>query len=311
MKRYQPTTLHLTLLLLCFLAVGTSHAQTPLEKPHMSENTLISPYYFGPNAFPVPEMLDGTVHHDLHAELTANHYRGYASDRTTDLTLRVHIPLFTDRVNLTLWMPTVEWYKSTERRMRQCRTWDLAQTDSRARSGCVSGDISISTDIQVLKARRWWPDIAIRAAIKTASGNDFQYARYYDAPGYFADIALGRSILLGSKKDHDLRLAASAGFLCWQTANGRQNDATLFGFLLRWSWHKISLTESLRGYSGWEHNSCNEGSLAGDFPMVFKSQFNYRIHRHWQLQAAYQYGIQDYPFHQIQLGVAYNVNILK
>ena len=69
------------------------------------ETSMVSPYYFGPNAFPVPDMLDGTVQPDLRIELDGNHYFGTRGDHTTDLTLKVNIPLFTDRVNLSAWMP--------------------------------------------------------------------------------------------------------------------------------------------------------------------------------------------------------------
>ena len=283
--------------------------QTTIARTNYSAATLISPYYFGPNAFPVPEMLDGTTSHDLRIELMANHYYGFKRDHTTDFTFRVTIPLFTRYVNLTVWMPFVEWYSNTAARLSECRLTELASTDTKARKGVTSGDVYFSTDIHVLRQKKYLPDIAIRAALKTASGNDYQYARYYDSPGYFFDATFGKSWSFGAEKSHDLRVAASAGFLCWQTDNGKQNDAVMYGVMLRLRMRALSITETFRGYSGWE-NTCGEnGEIARDRPMVLKTQLGYRV-KQWEFQASYQYGVRDYPFHQFQIGASYRINIL-
>ncbi|MCF0196464.1 MAG: hypothetical protein HUK03_04400 [Bacteroidaceae bacterium] len=296
----------LLLLLVCPLLAA---AQTSLDKPNNSAVTQISPYYFGPNAFPVPEMLDGTTRHDLRIELTGNHFYGFKKDHTTDITLRLNVPLFTDRVNLTVWMPVIEWYNNTDARLQECRLASLAETEPKARKGSTSGDVYISTDIHVVRQKKYVPDIAVRAAMKTASGSKYYYARYYDSPGYFFDATVAKSWALGATKAHDLRVAGSAGFLCWQTDNGRQNDALMFGVMLRWKVKGFALTQTFRGYNGWENNCGENGELARDCPMVLKTQLNYTIKK-WEIQAAYQYGLRDYPFHQFQLGAAFNINIL-
>ena len=228
----------LFILLLC-LAGSPAPAQTGLDQPDKSETTMISPYYFGPNAFPVPDMLDGTLYHDLRIELDGNHFFGTRGDHTTDLTLKVNIPLFTDRVNLTAWMPLAEWYRNSDESLAVCRLTEKAKTDPKARKGCVSGDVYITTDIQLFRQKRYLPDVILRAALRTASGNDFQYARNYDSPGYFFDATVAKSFALGVLKDHDLRIALSGGFLCWQTNNARQNDAIMYGLIrsFRWSRH--------------------------------------------------------------------------
>ena len=101
---------------LCPLAAS---AQGDLVKPDRTSPTHISPYYFGPNAFPPPEMLDGSVCHDLRLELYGDYYRGFAGDYTADISLKVKVPLFTDRVNLTLWWPVMEWWSYTDKRLQQ------------------------------------------------------------------------------------------------------------------------------------------------------------------------------------------------
>lgn len=290
--------------------VGTYvSAQTNLDRPDMSETTMISPYYFGPNAFPVPDMLDGTLHRDLRIELDGNHFFGTRGDHTTDLTLKVNIPLFTDRVNLTAWMPIAEWYRNSDESLEICRLTEKAKTDPKARKGCISGDVYITTDIQLFRQKRYLPDVILRAALRTASGNDYQYARNYDSPGYFFDATVAKSFALGARKEHDLRIALSGGFLCWQTNNARQNDAIMYGLLVKWTHKRFSLEQTLRGYSGWEHSTTNSKDLAHDRPVVLKTRAAYRI-KNWEALASYQLGLRDYPFHQLQLGAAYHINIL-
>ena len=265
------------------LSCGMAVAQTPLDKPSLSDVTLISPYYFGPNAFAVPEMLDGRVSRDLRVELAGDYFNGYRGDHTGDISLKVNIPLWTDRANLSLWMPVMEWYRNSDENMDVCRIPEEHRED--ARKGHLSGDVYVSTDIQVLKEK---------------------HARYYDSPGYFFDTSLGKSFSLGrdAKWNHRLRGALSTGFLCWQTDNGRQNDAVQFGAMIKWENRYFSLSETFAGYSGWEHNASNGGDQAHDVPMVLRTDMIVHV-KQFDIVAAYQYGLHDYPYHQVRLGVAY------
>ena len=275
--------------------------------PAQNRDERISTQYAGPNAFPVPDMLDGRVSPALKAELAADYYHGFAKDRTADLFARLYIPLFTKRVNLTLWMPVCEWYEMTTLRQQQC----LLQTEQPIR-GHGAGDVYISTDMQLLVARRWWPDIALRAAMKTASGEQwFEAARHFDDPGYFFDLAVGKSLFITkevkpaaerqSESDWELRLAASAGFLCWQTTTARQDDAYMYGVQLLVRQQYVSARVTWQGYTGWKRN--------GDMPMTLKAELRVHI-KGFEPFACYQYGLRDYPFHQFRLGIAYNVDII-
>jgi len=292
-------------------------AQTPIEQGSLSTATLVSPYYFGPNAFAVPEMLDGRVQHDLRLELSGDYFKGYRGDHTADASLRLNVPLWTDRANLSLWMPVMEWYRNSDENMKTCRVaperWD------EARKGHLCGDVYVSVDMQILregklrgKEKPAVPDWVIRAALRTASGEQFHFARYYDGPGYFFDTSVAKSFSVGhnSSWNHRLRLALSSGFLCWQTDNGRQNDAVQYGVMAKWENRHFSLSESLAGYSGWEHGCRNGGSEAHDRPTVLRTDFAYHIRR-FDVVASYQYGLRDYPYHLFRLGLAYRIDILK
>ena len=285
-------------LLSSLLCIGIAlFAQVPIECPNLREKTYIAPKYFGPNAFPIPDMLDGRVQNHLRVEVAGDGYFGFQGDKTADVFARVFIPLFTDRVNLTVWMPVMEWYELTPERIATCRV-----PDSLAHSGSGAGDAYFSTDIQILRDKKWAPDIALRAACKSASGGQYELARHYDCPGYFMDLSLGKSWLLGKNKGAELRVAGSAGFLCWQTDNGRQNDAVMYGLQLLMKSEYVSLRTTWSGYLGWED--------MGDKPMIIKGRLCGHA-KQFEPYVEYQYGIKDYPFHQIRVGLAYNIDILK
>lgn len=309
----------LSLMILLFLlweGEYEMHAEVPIVAPTLGEKTLIAPAYFGPNAFAVPDMIDGRVQRSMRVEMAGDYYLGHQQDRTQNIFMRAFIPLFTDRVNLTLWMPVQEWYQMTPDRQRICRLQDTVAIRGRG-----TGDVYISTDIQLLRDKRIAPDIVLRAAMKTASGGSFEQARHYDCPGYFFDVSAGKSFYFGGTNspitDHpcaitergdcpiELRVAASTGFLCWQTDNGRQNDAVMYGAQLMLRVPYFSLRETFTGYSGWER--------AGDRPMVITTTMS----GHIPLSTGslhpfftYQYGLRDYPFHQFRLGLAYEIDII-
>lgn len=271
-----------------------AYAIVPTEYSDYSQSTHIAPLYFGPNAFPIPDLLDGRTQSTLRLELAGDGYWSYRQfNRTADLFARVSIPLFTDRVNLTFWMPIIEWYE---------------QDNARSHG---AGDVYLPTDVAILKNIIEAPQIALRVAMKTASGGDFDKMRHYDSPGYFFDISLGKSIYVGrnksssvlykEEKDVELRLSGSVGFLCWQTDNGRQNDAVSYGVQLLVKAQHISLKETFSGYKGWEQD--------GDRPMSIKTQVSGHL-KGFEPYVVYQYGIKDYPFHQVRVGLAYHIHIL-
>ena len=272
--------------LLCVSVIA--HAEVPIEKPDLSEPTGIAPAYFGPNALPIIDMLDGRTHRTLSVELAGDGYIGYHHNNTVDIFARVCVPLFTRWANLTVWMPVYGWYD---------------QYDGK---GSGAGDVYIATDVQVLhnewfksERAKYIPQMTIRLGMKTASGEQFERRRHYDCPAYFFDASMGYSIPI---KSIELRFAGSAGFLCWQTDNGRQNDAVMYGLQAQVKQEYFSFQATWGGYVGWERH--------GDAPMSIKARAAGHI-KGFEPYAQYQYGIKDYPFHQVRVGLVYHINMLK
>lgn len=275
-----------------------AYAQTPILRPDLGTPSLVAPGYFGPNAFPVPDMLDGTTSSDLRVELYGDGFlcsmtQRPSDDITLDLFAKATIPLFTDRVNLVIWMPVVEWFRSGP----AVNVLRRVQDPDRWISGVDSGDAYVSTDILILDERKRGCGLVLRAALKSASGNSFGTARVYDAPGYFFDVAVGRDIVKSADGKTVFRTALSAGFLCWQTGNGRQNDAVMYGALASLKTGPFKAEVNYGGYVGWEGK--------GDRPMTLKTKLSWSIGR-CSINAMYQVGFVDWPFHQVRLGAAYS-----
>ena len=295
--------LKIALFLFVVLHFGVAQAQTSIEKPNLAIPSKIGPAYFGPNAFPVPDMLDGRTSSELRFELYGDCFFGtttgrIADDITGDLFAKVTIPLFTPKANLTVWMPIFEYFYTSAEVNRMRRLPE--PYDRTPLRGIDSGDLYVSADVRLLSQERHHLDITARAVLKTASANEFAKGRCYDAPGYFFDVAFGRGFQLGI--DHNLRVALSGGFLCWQTDNGRQNDAVMYGALLAYTYKGFTIDTCFGGYVGWEDD--------GDRPMTLKTNLSYRI-GDLSLCVGHQVGFKDWPYHQIRVGATYAFDVLN
>lgn len=282
----------LLLLLIYITAAVSLSAQTSLEVSNLSVPSKIAPGYFGPNAFPVPEMSDGRTSARWKAELYSDHFFGSLGERgedyTTDIFARLTIPLFSPRANLVIWGPLYEFFHSGAT-VNSHRRLPYGDVDYH-----TPGDIYVSTDFQTLLQEKHGLDMTVRAVLKSASGDRYEYARYYDSPGYFFDATFGRSFALSDCVN--LRVAVSGGFLCWQTDNGRQNDAVMYGALACLSAGSFSLNTQYGGYVGWEQD--------GDAPMTLRADAAWSF-GDFSINAGYQYGLNDWPFHQLRIGLEF------
>ena len=295
--------LKIYILVTAIFIYGMATAQTDIEQPNLGVPSRIAPAYFGPNAFPVPDMLDGRTSSELRLELYGDCFLGtttrrVADDVTADLFAKLTIPLFTPKANLTVWMPIFEYFYTSAEVNRMRRLPE--PYDRTPLRGMDSGDVYVSADVRILSQEKHHIDMTARAVLKTASANEFAKGRCYDAPGYFFDVAFGRGFEIGA--DHNLRVALSGGFLCWQTDNGRQNDAVMYGAMLAYRYKNFSVDTTFGGYAGWER--------VGDRPMTLKTNLAYHIDN-LSLRLGYQVGFMDWPYHQIRIGASYAFDILS
>ncbi|MFR9500309.1 MAG: hypothetical protein SNH18_07695 [Rikenellaceae bacterium] len=278
--------------LLAAMLSSVAVAQVDIEKPDLSTPTKISSDYFGPNALPIPDMLDGTTSSDLLLELGGDYFDGHRGDKTYDIYMKLTVPLFSDRVNVTMWIQAInEWYVMSDESHEHSRLPDEIEY-----RGSEFGDAYLTTDIHLMKQSATRPDISLRIGLKTALGYGFFKARYFDNPGYFFDTSVAKSFQFVDSFVEDIRLVGSFGFLCWQTDNGRQNDAVMYGAQLKVQTKWFTLAESYGGYSGWERD--------GDCPVSLKSSISREFGRYTPY-IQHQYGFRDWAFTQYKLGLSY------
>lgn len=281
------------------LSAVPSHSMVPIAKADLSQKTGIAPAFFGPGAFPVPEMSTGVVPSSVSVDLAGDVYNGFicpgAKDLTYDMYIDLRIPLYKNRVGLYLWMVPQEWF-SMDREVMDARR--IIRDEGRRN---VSGDISVVLEILAVRERKYIPSVTVRSVLKSASGDGFGMARYYDCPGYFFDGTIAKSLY--SAEDgflNDFRLGASVGFLCWQTDNGRQNDAVQYGVFASVQTKAFSFITQFSGYNGWEHY--------GDTPMTLMTRV--KAGTDWAVSPFFQYqhGFRDWPFDQYRFGLSLDIS---
>ena len=265
--------------------------------------TPYSTAWFGPNANPVPEFTDARIPTKTTISLMADYYFGYG-DQTKNGYIKVEFPLLPERVSFKIWSTVLENYQvtpelSTSRSMLNGNT-----------SGQANGDIYFQTRIRLLKEKKQTLSLIFNTTLKTASGTNSEQRRYFDTPGYYFDLEAGKSFYINSKFISEIRLVANAGFMCWEIDRvSTQDDAPMYGAKLIVGNPSWKLENTLSGYWGWMHTNRNFGSNYGDAPMVYATKFSI-LSKNIDYFAQYQYGITDFPFHQIRVGVSFTLEKL-
>lgn len=261
---------------------------------------------WGPNALPVIEMSSGETSEELSVEISGSYFRGFDQSSTFTPNLRLNIPLFSRWVNLEAWYSVMDFYSM---RNTKCTIHNLTAPHSLSHWHNVAGDIYVSTNIQVLhhkwfkKSWSYIPSAVARIGIKTASGGDFENRRFIDAPGYFLDLTLAEKIEFKNSWARSVSIAGSIGFYCWQTGRAEQNDAYMYGLRAEFGALYLRLIAEWGGYSGWQNN--------GDCPMSIKTRVGIPCSLGFEPYVAYQYGIRDWQYQEIRIGLKYAIDIIK
>ena len=248
-----------------------------------------SPAYFGPNANPVPLFGDALIPAVTTLQLSGSSYFGFG-DNTNNLNFVVEIPLLPKFVSFKIWTAFLENYKVTQ------DVFDLRKMKGN-KSGTIGvGDFYVQTRILIAREKKYAPDIILNSTLKTASGDNFDERRYFDTPGYYFDIELGKSMRLNNSILSEIRTVVDIGFFCWETTNSTQNDAFMYGGKIILSNRLLDFENMLAGYTGWMKN--------GDAPLVYSSKLTFKMSK-LRAFAQYQYGITDFPYHHFQAGVSF------
>jgi len=240
-----------------------------------------TPRYFGPNAFPIPELRSGRIDARWEAEIRGE-YHYSTGDRTKDVFARLFIPFAKGRAGLELSGVIREDYVMTDATREERHA-----VENRPPIACY-GDMIVGSFFQLLKSDTWC-DIMLGTNLKTASGGRLCDARFTDAAAYWFDLTFGKTLI--RNKDHTafVRLQGMTGFYCWMTNDmvHRQNDATLYAGGLSGKYKNVLLTVDCSGFYGYENN--------GDRPVMLRSKLNYEYRKNI-LSFRFSHGIRDYLY---------------
>ena len=260
------------------------------------QNVKYSPAYFGPNALPVPEVTDGKIPEFTRFGFSTDYSFGFG-DKTLAWRIDAEIPLLPKFVSIKAWMVVHELYWLTPEVRR------LREIDTPIMSGWATGDLYVQTRINLLRETKYRPQIITGIMIRTASGGKFKYRRYHDSPAYVFDVSIAKTFPVDIKLLTDIRLVGNAGFLCWETSKSKnmQNDAVMYGFNFILSNSFLTFENQIGGYWGRLNN--------GDHPLTYRTKLTYN-HKILDIFFQYQYGIMDFPYHQIRLGIVVPIKFL-
>jgi len=257
-----------------------------------------APAWFGPNAFPVPELSEATIVSTTTFDITADYYFGFG-DKTKNGYFRVEIPLYKEKVALKIWSAFGEHFDLTQETANQ-RNIPI----EREIKGNANSDIYVQTKIRLNKESRFYPSVILNSTLKTSSGTKNLSKRYYNTSGYYFDVEAGKSFYIKSAVANELRWVATLGFLCWETDNYTQNDAPMYGTKLIISNNKIDWENGIRGYTGWMSSHPAYGADYGDKPVVGFTKLTFKGEKN-KYYIQYQYGMRDFPYHQLRAGIQF------
>lgn len=256
-----------------------------------------SPSWFGPNAHPVPELTDAKISRFTRFETSLDSYFGYG-DQTQNSYFRIEIPLVSEKVGLKIWTNAIEHYK-----VDSALAYTRAMTVNHY-TGFATGDFYVQTKIRILKESKSVPNLILNYTLKTASGTGVYEKRHFNTTGYYFDIEAGKSYALNSRIADEVRWVGTLGFMCWETINYTQNDAPMYGLKIMLTKNKTEWEGGIRGYSGWMYKHPDFGSDFGDRPVVLFTKINLKTDKiKYYLQ--YQYGLRDFPYHQLRVGLQF------
>ncbi len=246
------------------------------------DSLIYTPKFFGPNAFPIPDLNSGKINLLYEAEVRYEVHQA-RGDNTSDIYLRASVP-FGKKAMVEVSGVVREYYRTSD----DIRLERHAANNTPANGDPCYGDVTFITTFQLLESEKWL-DATFSLGLKTAGGNMLVDARYTDAASYWINVNAGKDIVRSENKDRYLRIVGMGGFYCYMTNSKvhRQNDAWMAGGGLKSRLRNVCWDADLRGFAGYWHE--------GDQPLLFHTRLQYN-YKHHSFYFRYQYGVHDYLY---------------
>lgn len=257
-----------------------------------------SPRWYGPNANPIPEAREAIIPSGLRLHNSLK-YQLSNKDKTATLFTDLEIPIVSERASVRIYGYGAEYFHWSQESLSR------RGMGSASEKGFVVGDIYVQTRLRLLSEDAGWkPNVVLNYTLKTASPKPIanEHMRFFDTPGYFFHLEVGRNLLSPEASPVSLRLSGHIGFMCWETVQ-KQNDAVTYALALSSQFKAWELSLQLGGYNGWMKHSY--GAEYGDEPMHLSARCSYRLNRHLTATCGLERGLRDYPFTQLSLGLTY------
>lgn len=252
---------------------------------HWSDYLIMSPKFFGPNAFPIP--FPEKIIEETNLDLSFN-YHSNKNEFSKDILSKISIP-FGSKVNIKLQINPVEYFSmdSVIRDKRFIR-------DKKSRGYSV-GDLLFETKMRLYGRKNC--ELNMNVGLKTASGSQLMNARYTDSPSYYFNIVWFNEFSLNQK--FNIETGFLLGLYVWQTNlnDYRQNDALLSSLLINFSFKNFNIQNSIRGFKGYIGN--------GDFPILYRIKFSTNV-KNKEFFVFKQYTLKDNPFNTLSFGISSN-----
>jgi hypothetical protein len=289
------------LIILFFIIPGKSFSQDHLwewwnrkhgwngSQPQLSYIKRI-PSRMGPNALPVPLIRDTRIGSEMFV-LAGGDYHFSKNEFALNPYFHIYHPLQKEKIAIEMYTRPVEYYE-TDTLIR-----DLRFARDSSGKGYSKGDVCLAARINVWENFSWLPDFTADVMLKTTTGKNLENARHINAPAYATYGTLSKKIY---KKDSvEIRNFLTAGGFFWQMYDNSQDDAFLLGYGFAVGTGRVNQNLLLAMYSGYLPQ--------GDNPVVLRYNLAYHFRKSF-FYFQYQYGIQDFIRHSMNLSWALKLN---
>lgn len=265
---------------------------------HISKWIQVAPGKMGPNALPVPEMDYARIAPQSKIE-TGVHSHFMEGDKAINSYLALQWTVVPQKVAVKLWgFPTETFRMNNEVRDERQIYYDDRGWMTK------SGDLWISTFIQIIKDKGKWPDIVLNYSMKTTTGS-ILHARYTDGMAHYFYLSLGKSFYPGNTFPDEIRIAGMGGFYEWQTnkVEMAQDEGPVFEAGVKIRHRSFVMANEIGGYSGYDAYKLI-GAKGYNDPVVYRLRFIKEGKRmDWKLE--YKTGWKDYNYTTFKIEMVY------
>lgn len=304
------------ILLLLFPAYAFSQSRNTSEwinfgGGHFTKWLQVAPGKLGPNALPVPRMDYALIGDESKVEV-GTHYHQMNGDTAINSYFNYQWNIAPGRAIVEIWGAPTETFRlgNKLRDERQIYYDDNGWSTE-------AGDLLVSTYIQLIKNKKYLPDLLLNYTLKTTTGEDWN-GRYTDNGMNYFYLAVGKSFRFENTILDEIRIAALCGFYVWQTnkVEMAQDEGPVMeaGILLRK--RNIKLYTEFGGYKGYDayeffDKVSGEDNIQGfNDPLILRTRLE-KTGKHLNFTLEYQHGFRDYFYETFRLGIIYHFKALS